>query len=85
MSFCMKRLDISFSCVIRLSSLTLPQRLLTIKRQEGGREVGEHRAARRGANNHDRNTWLFPRQKENSDTLKKEIQICRAIKQLDYY
>lgn len=47
--------------------------------------MGEHRAARRGANNHDRNTWLFPRQKENSDTLKKEIQICRAIKQLDYY
>ena len=41
--------------------------------------------ARRGANNHDCNKWLFLRKKENSDTLKEEIQICRAIKQFDNY
>ena len=67
MSFCMKQQDNSFSCVIRLSSLTLPQRLLTIQRQEGGRGKGESSCgearrgearrgdAMRGANNHERN------------------------------
>ena len=53
------------------------------RKGEGGK--GNHRAARRGANNHDRNKWLFLRKKENSDTLKEEIQICRAIKQFDNY
>ena len=57
--------------------------------------MGNHRAARRGearrgearrgANNHDRDKLLFLRKKEDSDTLKEEIQICRAIKQFDNY
>ena len=51
-------------------------------RGKGESSCGE---ARRGANNHDRNKWLFLRKKEDSDTLKEEIQICRAIKQFDNY
>lgn len=48
--------------------------------------MGNHRAARRGeANNHDRDKLLFLRKKEDSDTLKEEIHICRAIKQFDKY
>ena len=52
--------------------------------------MGNHRAARRGearrgANNHDRDKLLCFRKKEDSDTLKEEIQICRAIKQFDNY
>ena len=59
-------------------------------RGKGEEGKGNHCAARRGearrgANNHDRNKWLFLRKKENSDTLKEEIQICRAIKQFDNY
>ena len=85
----MKQQDNSFSCVIRLSSLTLPPEVIDHTKTGGGKGgwgiIVRRGEARRGANNHDRDKLLCFRKKEDSDTLKEEIQICRAIKQFDNY